>query len=740
MSNSSNSPPLPSTPPPRPSRFTTRYADLGRVPLHRRGTSQTYERLEDLLREAGYKETRIFTPEGEHEEGTYHEHDSPSVGRSSDKKGTVRDGVGAVMDFLTGLLPSNKTPASSAMPQQENIPEQHSVTSDEGMEPLPPPVRPYTPSASSKMQRQLNTSGRSTPWTTRSSVEGLNELRRVESPTRSGTPTIRSPEITHVQSPYHPQHYPQRPQHQLVHRIAGHPGPAQNSQYGLSHESLSRKSSLQIINELPQQSPHPTIPLAHPHPSRATAYLRRMASRDMPARPNSTPVHPQPRVYLNDSDAEITGITGGRGDGEGEEDHRRPPLPRSWLETVARAVLFGGPSTYFGGPSQRQPMLSLPHSSSTSTPRQDPRMTIKGKVHSLRPTRSSLSQVSSYSQLNSKRSRPHRPHTLRTSLTDRTNMSRTTLSIKSSSDALAPPELFLRIERGRAGYSESQVTHTRVYCKSAPTSRGASAVRAKEKGFLKGQGRRRAGGGVGRGKRAERDRVPSLARTKAEGDMWARPKKRKTEVDDVRERHLCGCGAACHHRSSPGLGDGRRYQHTHAEYGYGSDADYGHAYGDEHSLSSEEEGEVDDDEDDEDEDEGELDLARLLVPPKRQNSIISLRKHLAVTMTMSTTGVSSRPGPSGGEGEIGGGAGFAGSGGPGPSAAAALNKVASSTMRIRGGYALGYGSTDRKRNAASTWGPTTAGARRRQLNSASIEWEEGGRGKVATWGFGTARH
>lgn len=39
-----------------------------RVPLHRRGTSQTLECFEDLLREAGYKETRVFTPESERAE------------------------------------------------------------------------------------------------------------------------------------------------------------------------------------------------------------------------------------------------------------------------------------------------------------------------------------------------------------------------------------------------------------------------------------------------------------------------------------------------------------------------------------------------------------------------------------------------------------------------------------------------------------------------------------------------
>ncbi|KZP07226.1 hypothetical protein FIBSPDRAFT_875820, partial [Athelia psychrophila] len=39
-----------------------------RAPLHRRGTSKTYERMEDLLREAGYKETQVFTPETERAE------------------------------------------------------------------------------------------------------------------------------------------------------------------------------------------------------------------------------------------------------------------------------------------------------------------------------------------------------------------------------------------------------------------------------------------------------------------------------------------------------------------------------------------------------------------------------------------------------------------------------------------------------------------------------------------------
>ena len=68
-SNSSSSPTGPTTPP-RQCQSHTRYGGLGRVPLHRRGTSKTYERLEDLLKEAGFKETRVFTPEDERAEET----------------------------------------------------------------------------------------------------------------------------------------------------------------------------------------------------------------------------------------------------------------------------------------------------------------------------------------------------------------------------------------------------------------------------------------------------------------------------------------------------------------------------------------------------------------------------------------------------------------------------------------------------------------------------------------------
>ena len=67
----------------------------GRVPLHKRGNSRTYERLEDLLREAGYKETRIFTPEAERQ------HD---VDADKDKQSLGVAGMGTLLSFVSGLV------------------------------------------------------------------------------------------------------------------------------------------------------------------------------------------------------------------------------------------------------------------------------------------------------------------------------------------------------------------------------------------------------------------------------------------------------------------------------------------------------------------------------------------------------------------------------------------------------------------------------------------------------------
>jgi len=114
----------PSTPPQRLRRYPSNLGrgDPSHVPLHRRGTSNTYERLEDLLREAGYKETRIFTPE----------HDKFPDG---DKRGKPTDesnkrGVGeTVVGFLAGLIPGTAKQTESEPEQVLDLSKPHSPES-----------------------------------------------------------------------------------------------------------------------------------------------------------------------------------------------------------------------------------------------------------------------------------------------------------------------------------------------------------------------------------------------------------------------------------------------------------------------------------------------------------------------------------------------------------------------------------------------------------------------------------
>ncbi|KAH9063212.1 hypothetical protein EDB87DRAFT_1604590 [Lactarius vividus] len=88
------------TPPRGRSRYPSGLAHGGpRVPLHRRGTSKTYECLEDLLQEAGYKETRVFTPETERRR-------ERELGQEERRRieSPVRSGMDTVVGFLAGLV------------------------------------------------------------------------------------------------------------------------------------------------------------------------------------------------------------------------------------------------------------------------------------------------------------------------------------------------------------------------------------------------------------------------------------------------------------------------------------------------------------------------------------------------------------------------------------------------------------------------------------------------------------
>ena len=270
-SNSSSSPVGPVTPPNRTDRVRSRYyGDLGRVPLHRRGTSKTYERLEDLLKEAGYKETRVFTPEAERAQAAGEEDQQ----KPEDPKTT---GMGVVVDFLTNLFP-----VPGKHPRQQSTDETESEYS--------PPRSP------------LGDRG-----------------RIIQSPVTPGEQTSSVDECDDDETP--------RPTRQ-VSEARPRPPPAYR---GATLSSRNSQASLQPRFGAPNISSRPSetslyrTSLAHPRPSRAKAYLRHMASSTSiqgPQRPNSTPVHSthsmkhQARAEKPHYDTSI--IYGRRGNGEGE--------------------------------------------------------------------------------------------------------------------------------------------------------------------------------------------------------------------------------------------------------------------------------------------------------------------------------------------------------------------------------------------------------------------------------------
>jgi len=548
--NSSVSPPEssePTTPPPV-SRRRNRYPELGRVPLHRRGTSKTYERLEDLLREAGYKETRIFTPETERSDGRDHSEES---GRGEDNRlSVVKDGMDAVVGFFAGLLPSAAASKSSlhASSEYSTSPREYS-----------PPPSPLTQKHTLR-QRSVDLTEPPTPTNMTSSLDSLED---------------QTPRASRQISQYHQQQQSgmitssRIPSSRTVQKQ-----PSRNSMHHHHHHPASGGGG------------NGNNGIVSPRPSRAGAYLRHMAStQSMPGRPNSTPVHlfnSRPALRLNDEDSDLLGPSttyNRRGNGEGEGTDE-PPLPPTWLETVARAVLFGGTGAYIGGPSaSHSSAFPDPHRSSTSGSNAYGSGSLRqGKVQVLRSTRSSLSQASSARRPKNSYNPQSPLKTARTGLSDQTN------KVSSSTHGfLVPPPLLSKIERGRAGMSQCEVTMTRVVCRSAPGSRSTSAVRGA--GGEEGKGRWNPKQERGRRhmkKKNDQDRLPSLARTRTEGDVWSSPRTKSKPVN------------------------------TWGDEAY-SDREY----------DEEMDGPSSDDDD------GELNLARILVPPKRQNSIKSLRKHLA---------------------------------------------------------------------------------------------------------------
>ncbi|KAJ7637094.1 hypothetical protein FB45DRAFT_908231 [Roridomyces roridus] len=361
-SNSAGSSVEPATPPSRPrGRVRSRYPDsIGRVPLHRRGTSDHYECLEDLLREAGYKETRVFTPQ---------EKLTNKAARTPDDHKTTTIGASFV-GFLSNLVPSR----SASLKREEDT---------EVVPPLPPysPPISHTPRPSATQRLPPNRRG-SNAATDRNAAVDRNS---VLSARRSAADLQHRQRVDSVVPPL--PDFSQR-----VHQ----PVPSRpTNRYYQHHPSSSRASG--VISP-------PPPPVHHPTPTRASTYLRHMTSYE---RPQSTPATTTYSRVTDDAEEEslLSPVL-------------PPRMPTGWMENVKRA------REYFAIP---QPPPVVPPVNATKLGR-----SVSAKT--------------------------------RGRLSDRTNANAT---------GMAPPLLTTRLSTGRARRSESQVSVSRVVCRS----RGSSPVR-----------------------------------------------------------------------------------------------------------------------------------------------------------------------------------------------------------------------------------------------------------------------
>lgn len=253
--------------------------------------------------------------------------------------------------------------------------------------------------------------------------------------------------------------------------------------------------------------------------------------------------------------------------------HKRPETPES-LHSIA---LRNTPRYSSASPRVRLHQLpehTLPHPT---------RQTLRHQLSATSSLRQYAQVSAARSHLRHMASAPHMPKpsskasSLRRKPISSASANHLTSSATSSkTQLLAPYSLSNYLQR--APTAPGEVTTVRVVCRSAPASRSSSRLGERlsrttngtDRGFCRAPSSRKNRNGKGKDKE---DFLPSLADIQLEGDRW--------DVQWVNGKRLSISGSS----------------------------------------------DIPPDTDSSD-DEGELDLARLLVPPKRQNSIRSLRKHL----------------------------------------------------------------------------------------------------------------
>ncbi|KAL4257324.1 hypothetical protein AB1N83_012326 [Pleurotus pulmonarius] len=698
----------------------------GRVPLHRRGTSSKYESLEDLLKEAGYKETRIFTPESDRNtkaRGAGNSYDSDGAlqhGRAL--KSSLRGGVGAFVGFFTGLVASKV---------EDNVGTSGRIAGPEYTAPASPSPSPY-PSRPAQ-HRQSSASSIS-----------VNRNQHQHQLARNNSSTQLSSSMESL-----PHWNPQSEQSGVSSRNSVYARPGQRSTpyvYGPGYVQASTSSLRLQVETIPESPSNPSSSHSHRnsytrHPVRppnrpanlrvppplggAGALLRHIASESslLPERPQSTPPSSASRLtflqHEDDFQSNRTSVLA------------RNEAKHSWLQSVARTMLLGVPHSsdppYTTSTRDSSRKDDFSHSSINPDVSRRPGLSRTVSNQSYRRPPPTINLSNQHSPISERPPAnwgstsdllPSRNALVKRTLHRSASTQSGRLGTSSANNLLAPPSLS-RLSLQRSAQSEGEVSRARVIVRSAPGSRANSRVR--QSGPVRGQSKNNKGGSAvnddnyddstpedmfkklmaerqrelrlarrgrpkGKGKRVDDLDLPVLAKTKVEGDIWGMRRRNdgssrregkgadekgakilptKHDVPNVRDRrdseatimerrgrdktrenrYVSGWGmqlpspspspkrahsplpphspaSSLSHSVSIRDSSSSSSAHRHVQDGASS------------GLAEDEDDSSNGDTSDSSEDGVEIDLARILVPAKRQSSIRSLRRHLATQPRM----------------------------------------------------------------------------------------------------------
>ena len=393
----------------------------------------------------------------------------------------MRGSVGAVVDFITGLVSRGPSLSREAAPLEDDSAQSTS-------HPWSPPPSPLAHALHIKNNNRVKRVPSRTSLSRQGSSEGIRRRTTGDLPTDVPHAYQAIPHSSSQGLPHNPRSYLRAHHHHL--NIGHHHQP--------NHYSSKSAS---------------TKPDSH-NPPNARAYLRHMVSA-----PNIQPLAKRPS--LSEASLRSYAIGRERRDGArhtfilndedsiaesdyephpritiGDNEHQiHPPLPRNWIESVARALLNG-----VGGPAA---VASDAASSRTAK-------TVSTRMNCA---------------LSDKSNQGERGRTLARG----TNQGERGRALARGTK---PPLLCVQVQDVKARTSQGQVACTRVMCRSAPTSRAGSRVRNsvhEDHTNIRNSGKPREGDqsrNRRRGKDRDVDVVPSLARTKVENDDWMAPRQR----------------------------------------------------------------------------------------------------------------------------------------------------------------------------------------------------------------------